>query len=151
LATANIDRISDIICCPGMDFCALATARSIPIAKRISRRFEDLKRQYDIGELRINMSGCINACGHHHVGHIGLLGVEKNGEEYYQVTLGGNSGYDADIGSIVGPAFSSEQVVDAVETLVETYMEIRENGERFLDTYRRVGNDPFKERLYGAD
>jgi sulfite reductase (NADPH) hemoprotein beta-component len=151
LATANIDRISDIICCPGMDFCALATARSIPIAKRISRRFEDLKRQYDIGELRINMSGCINACGHHHVGHIGLLGVEKNGEEYYQVTLGGNSVYDADIGSIVGPAFSSEQVVDAVETLVETYMEIRENGERFLDTYRRVGNDPFKERLYGAD
>ena len=149
LATPNVDRITDIICCPGMDFCALATARSIPVAKRISTRFENLKRQYDIGELRINMSGCINACGHHHVGHIGLLGVEKNGGEFYQITLGGHSGYDADIGSIVGPAFSTEDVVDAVETLVDTYLDIREEGERFLDTYRRVGNDPFKERLYG--
>jgi sulfite reductase (NADPH) hemoprotein beta-component len=151
LATANIDRIGDIICCPGMDFCNLATARSIPVARRISSRFADLQRQYDVGELRINMSGCINACGHHHVGHIGLLGLEKNGEEFYQVTLGGSSGYDADIGTIVGRGFSSDEVVDVVENLVATYLDIRENGERFLDTYRRVGGDPFKERLYDAD
>ena len=151
LATANLEKITDIISCPGMDFCSLATARSIPVAQRISERFADLQRQYDIGELRINISGCINACGHHHVAHIGILGVEKLGEEFYQLTLGGSSGTDADIGKIIGPAFSSEQVVDAVETLVDTYLDQRLEGERFLDTYRRIGQEPFKERLYAVD
>ncbi len=149
-ATPNIERITDIISCPGLDYCNLATARSIPVAQRISQRFADMKRQYDIGEIRINISGCINACGHHHVGHIGILGLEKNGEESYQITLGGSSDVDADIGKRIGPAFASEDVVDAVETLVNTYLDIRQDGERFLDTYRRVGQDPFKERLYAA-
>ena len=150
-ATPNFSRITDIISCPGLDFCSLATARSIPVAQRISERFQDLKRQNDIGDLHINISGCINACGHHHVGHIGILGLEKNGEESYQVTLGGSSAEDADIGKIIGPAFSSEDIVDAVESLVGVYLEKRHPGERFLDTYRRVGQGPFKERLYGAD
>ena len=150
LDSANLDQISDIICCPGMDYCGLATARSIPVAKRISERFADLDRQYNIGQLKINISGCINACGHHHVGHIGLLGVEKQGEEFYQLTLGGSSDLDADIGKIIGPAFSSDEVVDAVDTVVATYLENRGEGERFLDTYRRLGAEPFKERLYDA-
>lgn len=151
MATPNLDQISDIISCPGMDFCSLATARSIPVAERISKRFADLDRQYDVGQLKINISGCINACGHHHVGHIGLLGVEKRGEEVYQMTLGGSSDMDADIGKIIGPGFSTEEVVDAIETVVSTYLDVRENGERFLDTYRRVGEQPFKERLYDTD
>lgn len=150
LDSANLDQISDIICCPGMDYCGLATARSIPVAKRISERFADLDHQYNIGQLKINISGCINACGHHHVGHIGLLGVEKQGEEFYQLTLGGSSDLDADIGKIIGPAFSSDEVVDAVDTVVATYLENRGEGERFLDTYRRLGAEPFKERLYDA-
>ena len=150
LATSNLDKISDVISCPGMDFCSLATARSIPVAKRIGERFADLERQFDIGELKINISGCINACGHHHVGHIGILGVEKLGAEFYQITLGGSSDMDADIGRIIGPGFSSDEIVDAVETLVDTYRDLRTNGERFLDTYRRVGETPFKERLYGT-
>ena len=149
-ATPNFNRITDIISCPGMDFCSLATARSIPVAQRISERFQDLKRQNDIGDLAINISGCINACGHHHVAHIGILGLEKNGEESYQVTLGGSSAEDADIGKIIGPSFSSEDIVDAVESLVEVYLALRHPGERFLDTYRRVGQAPFKDRLYGA-
>jgi sulfite reductase (NADPH) hemoprotein beta-component len=149
-ATPNFSRITDIISCPGMDFCSLATARSIPVARRISERFADIKRQNDIGDLAINISGCINACGHHHVAHIGILGLEKNGEESYQVTLGGSSAEDADIGKIIGPAFSSEDIVDAVESLVGVYLEQRHPGERFLDTYRRVGQAPFKDRLYGA-
>ncbi len=150
LATPNMTLISDIICCPGLDYCSLANARSIPVALRISERFADLKRQSDIGELQIKMSGCINACGHHHVGHIGLLGVDRKNQEYYQITLGGSPDENAAIGTIVGPAFSSEKVVDAVETIVDTYLDLRQDGERFLDTYARVGIQPFKEKLYAA-
>ncbi|MCH8237595.1 MAG: nitrite/sulfite reductase [Proteobacteria bacterium] len=148
LATPNVGLIGDIICCPGLDYCALANARSIPVAERITRRFQDLKRQYDIGDLRLKISGCINACGHHHAGHIGILGVDRQGQEYYQITLGGSADENASIGHIVGPAFSSEDVVGAVETIVKTYMDIRADGEIFLDTYRRLGEEPFKERLY---
>jgi len=151
LATANLNQITDIISCPGLDFCSLANARSIPVAQRISERFGELEKEHDLGDFRINISGCINACGHHHVGHIGILGVEKLGEEFYQVTLGGSSQSDADIGKIIGPAFSSDEIVGAIETLVETYVDIRQDGETFLQTYRRVGQDPFKERLYDAD
>ena len=146
--TPNLSLIGDMICCPGLDYCGLANARSIPVAQRIGKRFADLDRQLDIGELRLKISGCINACGHHHVGHIGILGVERKGEEYYQITLGGNPAMDATIGDVVGPAFSSDDVVDAVETVVTTYVKLRADGERFLDTYRRVGAEPFKERLY---
>ena len=147
-ATPNLSLIGDMICCPGLDYCGLANARSIPVAQRIGKRFADLDRQLDIGELRLKISGCINACGHHHVGHVGILGVERKGEEYYQITLGGNPAMDATIGDVVGPAFSSADVVDAVETVVTTYVKLRADGERFLDTYRRVGAEPFKERLY---
>ncbi len=150
LATPNIGLTSDIIACPGLDYCSLANARSIPVAQRISDRFADLDRLRDIGELKIKISGCINACGHHHVGHIGILGVDKKGEEFYQITLGGSADQNAAIGEIVGPAFSSEAVVGAVETLVDTYLELRGERERFIDTYRRVGMAPFKERLYAA-
>ncbi len=150
LAPANIGLISDIIACPGLDYCALANARSIPVAQRISERFADLKRQRDVGPLQLKISGCINACGHHHVGHIGILGVDRKGEEYYQITLGGSPEEDASIGQIVGPAFSTEKVVDAIETIVDTYIGLRQAGERFLDTYRRTGAKPFKEALYAA-
>ena len=148
LATPNLTLITDIICCPGLDYCGLANARSIPVAQRIANRFADIKRQHNIGELQIKMSGCINACGQHHIGHIGLLGVDRKNEEYYQITLGGRPDEKAAIGTIVWPAFSSELVVDAVETIVDTYLEIRRDGERFIDTYGRVGLQPFKERLY---
>ena len=148
LATANIGLVSDIIACPGLDYCALANARSIPVAQQITERFADMQRAYDIGELKIKISGCINACGHHHVGHIGILGVDKKGEEFYQITLGGDATETAELGTLVGPAFSSGQVVSAVETIVDTYLEQRQGGERFLDTYRRVGLKPFKEKLY---
>jgi len=150
LATPNAGKITDIICCPGLDYCSLANARSIPVGQRLTQRFNDLARVHDIGDLKIKMSGCINACGHHHVGHIGLLGVDKNGEEFYQITLGGSAESDASLGAILGPAVSSADVVDAVESVVETYLVERRGGERFLDTYRRVGAAPFKERLYAA-
>ncbi|MDP6602831.1 MAG: nitrite/sulfite reductase [Rhodospirillales bacterium] len=150
LATPNIGLASDVIACPGLDYCNLANARSIPVAQAISRRFADIKRLHDIGDLRINISGCINACGHHHVGNIGLLGVDKKGEEYYQLTLGGSDDENAALGELVGPAFPYDEIVDAVETIVNTYMDRREPGEQFLATYRRVGLGPFKERLYGA-
>ncbi|MCW5772105.1 MAG: nitrite/sulfite reductase [Rhodospirillaceae bacterium] len=150
LATPNAGKLTDIICCPGLDYCSLANARSIPVSQRLSQRFADIARVHEIGELKIKMSGCINACGHHHVGHIGLLGVDKNGEEFYQITLGGSAENDAAIGAIVGPAVSSERVVDAVENLIGTYLERRAQGERFLDTYRRIGAEPFKERLNAA-
>jgi len=148
LGTANLGLVSDIIVCPGMDYCGLATARSIPVAQRISRRFADLDRQLDIGEMKLKISGCINACGHHHIGHIGILGVDRKGEEYYQITLGGSAGEDATVGSIIGPALPSDDVVDGFETLIGTYLDLREEGERFLDTYRRVGLAPFKAALY---
>jgi sulfite reductase (NADPH) hemoprotein beta-component len=150
LATPNAGKVTDIICCPGLDYCSLANARSIPVSQRLTRRFNDIARVHDIGELKIKMSGCINACGHHHVGHIGLLGVDKNGEEFYQITLGGSAESDASLGAILGPAVASAGVVDAVETIIETYVALRREGERFLDTYRRVGAEPFKERLYAA-
>jgi sulfite reductase (NADPH) hemoprotein beta-component len=149
LATPNAGLISDIISCPGLDYCTLATARSIPIAQRISERFGDGARAKEIGPLKIKISGCINACGHHHVGHIGILGLERAGEETYQITLGGSGDETASLGQITGPGFSYENVVDAVETIVSTYMEIRrDQGEDFLTTYRRVGMAPFKEALY---
>jgi len=150
LAIANRGLISDIIACPGMDYCSLATARSIPVAQAISARFQDLARQKDIGDLRLNISGCINACGHHHVGHIGILGLEKKGMENYQITLGGRADGEAAIGAIVGPAFSAEDIVGAVETVVDTYLDLRETGEPFIDAYARLGREPFKERLYAA-
>ncbi len=151
LAAANAGLITDIISCPGLDYCALATARSIPIAERISERFADAFRQEDIGELKIKISGCINACGHHHAGHIGILGLERKGEEFYQITLGGSGDERASIGEIVGRGFSTAEIVDAVETLVDTYIAKRESAsEPFLATYRRLGPAPFKEALYGA-
>jgi sulfite reductase (NADPH) hemoprotein beta-component len=150
LATPNIGLVSDIIACPGLDYCNLANARSIPVAQAITRRFTDLERQHDVGDLKIKISGCINACGHHHVGEIGILGVDKKGEEYYQITLGGSPDDAAAIGSIVGRAFAYDEVVDAVETIVDTYVAVRAIGEGFNDTYARVGAGPFKEKLYGT-
>jgi sulfite reductase (NADPH) hemoprotein beta-component len=150
LATPNINTASDIIACPGLDYCSLANARSIPVAQRLGERLGQLQKQHDLGELKIKISGCINACGHHHVGHIGILGVDKHGEEFYQVTLGGSASDDAALGAIIGPAVAADEVVDAVERLVGGYVALRQDGERFLDTYRRVGAAPFKERLYAA-
>ena len=150
LATPNIGLVGDIIACPGLDYCSLANARAIPIAQRLSSRFSDPERQRQIGELGIKISGCINACGHHHVGHIGILGVDKKGEEFYQVTLGGSADENASIGDIIGPAFSADSVVDAVETILDVYLDRRQEGERFLDAYRRLGQAPFKEKLYAA-
>jgi sulfite reductase (NADPH) hemoprotein beta-component len=148
LAEANAGLVTDIIACPGLDYCALANARSIPIAQRISERLAS--RQDQIGDLKIKISGCINACGHHHVGHIGILGVDKKGEEFYQITLGGDATETAAIGQIIGPAFPADRVAGAVETLVSTYVSLRSPGERFLDTYRRLGMQPFKESLYAT-
>ena len=148
LATPNSGLITDIIACPGLDYCDLANARSIPIAKDIAKRFENLDRQHDIGELKIKISGCINACGHHHAGHIGILGVDKKGVEYYQILLGGSGAEDASVGNIMGPGFSAHDIGPAVERVVDTYVKLRQSGERFLDTYRRVGMEPFKNMAY---
>ncbi len=150
LGTPNVGLVTDMIACPGLDYCNLANARSIPVAQRISQRFSDLKKQHEIGDLKIKISGCINACGHHHVGHIGILGVDKKGEEFYQITLGGSADENAAVGKILGPAFSYDDVVDAIENIVETYLDLRQDGERFNDTYARVGAAPFKEKLYAA-
>ncbi|RWC28608.1 nitrite/sulfite reductase [Mesorhizobium sp.] len=152
LATANSSLISDIISCPGLDYCALATARSIPVAQEISLRFASLERQREIGELKLKISGCINACGHHHVGHIGILGVEKKGAELYQVTLGGSADENTSVGEIIGRGFSSEEITDAIEQIVETYLGLRlDRNEKFIDAYRRVGPAPFKEALYAGE
>jgi sulfite reductase (NADPH) hemoprotein beta-component len=148
LATPNAGLVTDIIACPGLDYCDLANARSIPIAQKISERFADLDRQHDIGELKIKISGCINACGHHHAGHIGILGVDKKGVEFYQLQLGGSGAEDASIGEIMGPGFGKDEIADAVERVIGCYLELRQNGERFLDTYRRVGITPFKNVAY---
>ncbi len=148
LADPNIETLTDLICCPGLDFCALANARSIPIADQILNRFDDIDFVHDLGELRLNISGCINACGHHHAGNIGILGVDKKGEEFYQITLGGSSQTDASIGKIVGPAFSYDEIVPAIANVLETFVSLRDEDERFLNCYRRVGIAPFKERLY---
>ena len=152
LATANSGLISDIIACPGLDYCALANARSIIVAQDISKRFASLERQRDIGELKLKISGCINACGHHHVGHIGILGVEKKGAELYQVTLGGSGDENTSIGEIVGRGFGPDEITDAIETVVETYLALRnDRSETFLDAYRRLGAAPFKEALYAGE
>jgi sulfite reductase (NADPH) hemoprotein beta-component len=150
LATANYGLAGDIIACPGMDYCSLATARSIPISQAISRKFASLDVQEEIGPVKINISGCINACGHHHVGHIGILGLDKKGEEFYQITLGGSSTESASIGSILGPGFAGHEVPDAIEKILTTYVKLREPGEEFLYTYRRLGPQPFKEALYAS-
>jgi sulfite reductase (NADPH) hemoprotein beta-component len=148
LATPNAGLITDFIACPGLDYCDLANARSIPIAQKISDRFADLDRQHHIGELKIKISGCINACGHHHAGHIGILGVDKKGVEFYQLQLGGSGAEDASIGEILGPGFGKDEIADAVERVIGAYLELRLSGERFLDTYRRVGIVPFKNVAY---
>jgi sulfite reductase (NADPH) hemoprotein beta-component len=148
LATPNAGLVTDIIACPGLDYCDLANARSIPIAQDIAQRFENLDRQHDIGELKIKISGCINACGHHHAGHIGILGVDKKGVEYYQLQLGGSGAEDASIGDIMGPGFTAHDIGPAVERVIDTYLKLRQTDERFLDTYRRVGMEPFKNMAY---
>ena len=148
LATPNMNLVSDIIACPGLDYCALANARAIGIAQDIAHKFADPDRAEIVGELKVKISGCINACGHHHVGHIGILGVDKKGEEFYQLTLGGSGAEDASVGSALGPALPYDRVADAVDVLVETYLRERQAGERFLDTVRRTGVAPFKEAVY---
>jgi len=150
LATGNIGLVTDIIACPVLDFCSLANARSIPISQRISERFATLERQHDIGELAVKISGCINAFGHHHVGHIGILSVDRKGEEYCQITLGGNPESDTSIGKFVGPAFWSADIVNAVETVADTYLNERHSGERLIETYNRLSKASFKEALYGT-
>jgi sulfite reductase (NADPH) hemoprotein beta-component len=152
LATANVGLISDIIACPGMDYCALATARSIPVAQEIATRFEELKLEHDVGPLKIKISGCINACGHHHVGHIGILGLDRAGVENYQITLGGDGSEAAALGERTGPGFPADQVVPAVERIVAAYLAHRSDpGETFLQTYRRLGMAPFKAALYADE
>jgi sulfite reductase (NADPH) hemoprotein beta-component len=148
-AEANVGKITDIIACPGLDYCALANARSIPVAQSISNHFARIGLQHDIGDLKIKISGCINACGHHHVGHIGILGVDKNGVELYQISLGGDVDFGKTaLGTILGPAVAADKVVEAVDALVATYLDARADGERFVDTYRRIGAQPFKDRVY---
>ena len=147
-ASPNSGLITDIIACPGLDYCDLANARSIPIAQKLAKRFENLARQHEIGELKIKISGCINACGHHHAGHIGILGVDKKGVEFYQLQLGGSGAEDASIGEIMGPGFGEHEIGDAVERVVDVYLKARRPGERFLDTYRRIGMAPFKDAAY---
>lgn len=146
--TANIGFLTNIICCPGGDYCSLANAKSIPIADQIQRRYDDLEEVYDLGPIDLNISGCMNACGHHHVGHIGILGVDKKGAEFYQVSLGGSAGHDASIGNILGPSFEAEEMASVIEEILNTYLDLRQDGETFLATYRRVGIEPFKERVY---
>jgi sulfite reductase (NADPH) hemoprotein beta-component len=148
LATPNHGYLTDMICCPGGDYCSLANAKSIPVAEAIQSRFDDLDYLYDLGPIELNISGCMNACGHHHIGHIGILGVDKKGEEFYQVCLGGSQAKDASIGKILGPSFSQQDMPDVIEKLLSTYLDLREGDEIFLDTYRRVGIEPFKERVY---
>ena len=151
LAEANIGLVTDIVSCPGMDYCSLATARSIPIAQAISNRFADPELQKTIGKVSIKISGCINACGHHHIGQIGILGLEKNGEEYYQIVLGGDDSETAAIGKISGRGFSKDDIVDAIERVIDKFLNERSTGEAFADTYRRLGAAPFKEALYETD
>jgi sulfite reductase (NADPH) hemoprotein beta-component len=151
LGTANAGLLTDIIACPGGDFCALANAKSIPIAQAIQQRFDDLDYLHDLGELSLNISGCMNACGHHHIGNIGILGVDKNGSEWYQLTLGGSQGQQAALGKVIGPSFAAEQVPEVIESIVHTYVDHREDGEGFLDTFQRIGLEPFKARVYSRE
>jgi sulfite reductase (NADPH) hemoprotein beta-component len=150
-ATPNIGLLSDIICCPGGDFCALANAKSIPVAEAIQERFADLDYLFDIGDLDLNISGCMNACGHHHVGHIGILGVDKKGEEFYQVSLGGSSGRQASLGKILGPSFAQDVMPDVISKLIDVYIEHRTAEEQFIDTFQRIGINAFKERVYASN
>jgi len=150
-ATPNIGLLSDIICCPGGDFCALANAKSIPVAEAIQERFENLDYLFDIGDLDLNISGCMNACGHHHIGHIGILGVDKKGAEFYQVSIGGNSGRQASIGKILGPSFAQDAMPDVISKLIDVYIEERTAEEHFIDTFNRIGIDKFKERVYASN
>ena len=152
LATPNLGLLTNIISCPGGDFCSLANAKSIPVAEAIQRRFDDLDYLYDIGELDLNISGCMNSCGHHHAGHIGILGVDKQGAEFYQISIGGNQGNDASIGKVIGPSVAQGEVPDVIERLIATYLERRDSEyERFIETVRRIGVEPFKEAVYGND
>ncbi|HZV99439.1 MAG TPA: nitrite/sulfite reductase [Methylophilaceae bacterium] len=151
LATPNIGLLTDIICCPGGDFCSLANAKSIPIAEAIQMQFDNLDYLYDIGELELNISGCMNACGHHHVGHIGILGVDKDGSEWYQVSIGGKQGNDASIGTVIGPSFAAEEMPGVVQRLIDVYIAQRTPEERFIDTVRRIGVEPFKAHVYGKE
>jgi sulfite reductase (NADPH) hemoprotein beta-component len=150
LATPNIGLLTDMICCPGLDFCSLANAGSIPIANQINKKFDDMDYLHDIGDIQIKMSGCMNACGHHHVGHIGILGVDKKGEEFYQLTLGGSPSNDATLGDRLGPAIAQREVADTIGKILDVYVEHRHEDERFLETYRRVGIEPFKQRVYNS-
>jgi len=149
LATANVGLLTDIICCPGGDYCSLANAKSIPVAEAIQRRFDDYDYQFDLGPMTLNISGCMNACGHHHVGHIGILGVDKKGEEFYQISLGGHAGEDASLGQIIGPSFGREAVTEVLSTIFDVYLEQRRDDEPFLHCFRRIGMEPFKEAVYG--
>ena len=149
LATPNVGLLTNIIACPGGDFCSLANAKSIPIAEAIQRRFDDLDYLHDIGELDLNISGCMNSCGHHHIGHIGILGVDKNGAEWYQVSIGGAQGENASLGAVIGPSFAAAEMPDVVSKLVDTYLDNRTAEERFIDTVKRIGVAPFKQRVYG--
>ena len=148
LSVANLGLLSDVICCPGGDFCALANAKSLPIAESIQRKFSDEKFIRDVGELRVNISGCMNACGHHHVGNIGILGVDKKGEEFYQISLGGSSKNKASIGKIIGPAFSEQEIPEIIDKIINIYRASRNKGETFIETYNRIGLEPFKEYVY---
>lgn len=150
LATPNIGLLTDLVCCPGGDFCSLANARSIPVAAAIQQRFDNLDYQFDLGPLELNMSGCVNACGHHHIGHIGILGVDKNNEEWYQVTIGGREGAAAALGKVIGPSFAAGQIPDVIERLLEVYLAARHEGEIFIDAVERIGLEPFKARVYGG-
>lgn len=147
-ATPNLNMLTDIICCPGGDYCGLANAKSIPVAEQIQVRFDDMDYLYDLGEIELNISGCMNACGHHHIGNIGILGVDKRGEEFYQISLGGSSGRDASIGKILGPSFAREDMPDVIEKIINVFVDNRTDEELFIDTYRRIGLDAFKERVY---
>ena len=151
LATPNIGTINDMICCPGGDYCSLANAKSIPVAEAIQRKFSDLDYVYDLGDLELNISGCMNACGHHHIGHIGILGVDKKGKEWYQIQLGGSANKNASLGKVLGPSLSRDQITDGIEKLLDVYIENRIADESFLHTYQRIGIDKFKERVYASD
>jgi sulfite reductase (NADPH) hemoprotein beta-component len=150
LATPNIGTLTDMICCPGLDFCSLANAGSIEVAKLINERFDDYDYLYDLGEIELKMSGCMNACGHHHVGHIGILGVDKGGEEWYQITIGGAAGNAASLGTVIGPSVAKRDVPESLARLLEVYVRERHPDERFIDTVRRLGVRPFKEQVYAA-
>jgi sulfite reductase (NADPH) hemoprotein beta-component len=150
MSTPNIGLLTDVICCPGGDFCSLANARSIPLAKAIAERFDNIDFQHDIGDIELNISGCINACGHHHVGNIGILGVDKDGEEWYQVSLGGAQGNSASIGKVIGRSFNFAQMPEVIARLLQVYVRERFEDERFIETVRRIGHEPFKDFVYAT-